>query len=148
MYLLGGEAIYIYSVATETWKREFSKGPHPPDKLTDGGCSLSGKNIYLYGSCDGKESGSLYSLDMDDWAWSELSNGSTGGPVKKDGCRMLTYKDQLVLAGGFYGYPEPHSKQPGSTYKRGYTNELHSYSLTTGKITYQYVSMYCWIRIL
>ena len=127
--------VHIYGVNTETWMREFTKGPHPPAGLYNGGCSLAGQHIYLYGGRYGSSrSGSLYQLNTDNWSWSELSNCSAGGPGRKDGCRMITYKDQLVVVGGYYGYnKEPDSKQPGSRYELGYTNELHCYSLTTGK---------------
>ena len=146
LYLWGGDGdaepntVHIYSVNTEIWMREFTKGPHPPAELSNGGCSLAGQHIYLYGGRYGSSrsgssrSGSLYQLNTDNWSWSELSNCSAGGPVRKSRCRMITYKDQLVVVGGLYGYnEEPDSKQPGSRYEDGWTNELHCYSLTTGK---------------
>ena len=141
LYLWGGagdtepNTVHIYSVNTETWMREFTKVPHPPAGLRNGGCSLAGQHIYLYGGYDGSYwSGSLYQLNTDNWSWSELSNCSAGGPGRKEGCRMITYKDQLVVVGGSYGYnKKPDSKQPGSRYEDGMTNELHCYSLTTGK---------------
>ena len=139
LYLWGGDGdaepntVHIYSVNTETWMREFTKGPHPPAGLDNGGCSLAGQHIYLYGGHDGSSySGSLYQLNTDNWSWSELSNCSTGEPVRKNGCRMITYKDQLVVVGGSYSYNKK-PKQRGSSYEHGYTNELHCYSLTTGK---------------
>ena len=141
LYLWGGRGdtepntVHIYSVNTETWMREFTKGPHPPAGLSNGGCSVAGQHIYLYGGNDGYlYSGSLYQLNTDNWSWSELSNCSASGPGRKTGCRMITYKDQLVVVGGYYGFnKEPDSKQPGSRYEDGWTNELHCYSLTTGK---------------
>ena len=141
LYLWGGDGdtepntVHIYSVDTETWMKEFTKGPHPPARLRGGGCCLAGQHIYLYGGYDGSSrSGSLYQLNTDNWSWSELSNCSAGGPGRKNGFTMKTYKDQLVVVGGFYGLnKEPDSKQPGSRYERGWTNELHCYSLTTGK---------------
>ena len=141
LYLWGGlgdpqpNTVHIYSVNTETWMREFTNGPHPGAGLRGGGCSVAGQYIYLYGGYYGSSrSGSLYQLNTDNWSWSELSNCSAGGPVRKSGCEMITYKDQLVVVGGYYGpYKEPDSKQPGSAYERGWTNELHCYSLTTGK---------------
>ena len=141
LYLWGGyedtepNTVHIYSVNTETWMMEFTKGPHPPAGLRYGGCSLAGQHVYLYGIPYGSSlSGSLYQLNTDNWSWSELSDCSAGGPGRKEGCRMITYKDQLVVVGGSYGYnKEPDSKQPGSRYELGWTNELHCYSLTTGK---------------
>ena len=141
LYLCGGykntepNAVHIYSVKTETWMREITKGSHPPAGLFGGGYSVSGQHIYLYGGNDGSSlSGSLYQLNTDNWSWSELSNCSAGGPVRKRGCSMITNKDQLVVAGGYYGHnKEPCSKQPGSRYEDGGTNELHCYGFTTGK---------------
>ena len=138
LFLWGGngdaepETVHIYSVNTETWKREFTKGPHPPAGLNDGGCTLAGRCIYLYGGSYGSSySGTLYELSTDNFTWSKLSND--GGPLRKVGCRMITYKDQVLVVGGRYEPDEVFSKQPGSRYERGYTNELHSYSLSAGK---------------
>ena len=135
LYLWGGDGdtepntVHIYSVNTETWMRKFTKGPHPPVGLRNGGDSVAGQHIYLFGGYDrSSRSGSLYQLNTDNWSWSELSNCSAGGPGRKEGCRMITYKDQLVVVGGKY---DP--KHRGSAYEHGWTNEIHFYSLTTGK---------------
>ena len=141
LYLWGGKGysepttVHTYSVNTETWMREFTKGPHPPVGLNSGGCSLAGQYIYFYGGDDGSSRfGSLYQLNTVNWNWSELSNCSASGPVRKNGCRMITYRDQLFVVGGYYGpNKEPDSKQPEARYASGWTNELHCYSLTTGK---------------
>ena len=141
LYLWGGYkdtgpfAVYVYSVNVETWMREITKGPRPCAGLRGGGCSIAGQHIYLYGGYDGSSHyGSLYQMNTDNWNWSELSNCSADGPRRKSGCRMIIYKDQLVVVGGYYGRTkDPDSKQPGSRYEVGWTNELHCYSLTTGK---------------
>ena len=47
---------------------------------------------------------------------------------------MISYQDQLLVVGGFYGYDKtPSSRQAGAIYEHGYTNEVHSFNLTTGK---------------
>ena len=46
---------------------------------------------------------------------------------------MITYKDQVLVVGGRYAPDAVFSKQPGSRYEQGYTNELHSYNLSAGK---------------
>ena len=126
------ETVYTYSVNTEKWMKEFTKGPHPPAGLRVGGCTLAGQCIYLYGgSYASSHSGTLYKLSTDNITWRELSND--GGPLKKTGCRMITYKDQVLVVGGRYAPDEVFSKQPGSRYEGGWTNELHSYSLSAGK---------------
>ena len=139
LFLWGGsgnaepETVYTYSVNTEKWMKEFTKGPHPPAGLIDGCCTLAGQCIYLYGGYYASSlfSGTLYELNTDDFTWSDLSND--GGPLKKTGCGMITYKDQVLVVGGWYKPNEVFSKQPGSRYERRYTNELHSYSLSAGK---------------
>ena len=138
LYLWGGngdaenKVVCIFNINTKTWMKEFTKGPHPPAGLYYSGCSLAGQHMYLYGGRYGlSQSGSLYQLNTDNWSWSELSNCSAGGPRRKSGCGMITYKDQLVAVGGWYN--EEPSKQPGSRYEHRCTNELHCYSLTTGK---------------
>ena len=138
LFLWGGrgdaepETVYTYSVNTETWMKELTKGPHPPAGLNGGGCTLAGQCIYFYGGFYASSySGTLYELNSDGFTWSKLSND--GGPPMKSGCRMITYKDQVLVVGGWYKSDEVFSKQPGSRYERGYTNELHSYSLSAGK---------------
>ena len=141
LFLWGGykdaepNAVHIYSVKTETWMREITKGSHPPAGLWGGGYSVSGQHIYLYGGSYGLSlSGSLYQMNTDNWSWSELSKRWAGGPLRKSGCGMIAYKDKLIVVGGRYGYhKDPDSKQPGSRYECGWTNELHCYSLNTGK---------------
>ena len=141
IYLWGGkgdsepETVCIYSVNTEKWMKEFTMGPHPPAQLEDGGCCLVGQHLYIYGGSvgGGSYSGSLYQLNTNSFTWNELSNCSTGGPVGKDGCRMIPYQDDLIVIGGYFGDHEPGLKQPGSRYEDRYTNEIHCYSLSAGK---------------
>ena len=142
-YLWGGKgdntdprAVFIYSVKIETWTRKLTEGQHPPLFLSDGACCIADQHFYLYGgyvrlSCHG----ALFQLNLADWSWKELSNSSPGGPGKKFGCRMVACKHNLVLVGGCYGDGKrPSSTQAGSSYdERGRTNEVHSYSLATGK---------------
>ena len=140
-YLWGGEkdtepgAVFIYSEETETWMRKLTKGQHPPAGLRNGACCIADQHFYLYGGFDGSSHlGALFQLNLADWSWKKLSNCSPGGPGKKRGCRMVAYKHNLVVIGGFYGGERPSCTQAGSSYdKDGRTNEVHSYSLVTGK---------------
>ena len=139
-YLWGGVgdtepgAVFIYSEETETWTRKLTKGQHPPAGLCSGACCIANQHFYLYGGYGGSSShGALFQLNLADWSWKELSNCSPGGPGKKSGCKMVAYKHNLVVIGGYYG-GRPSSIQAGSSYDdRGRTNEIHSYSLATGK---------------
>ena len=139
VYLWGGkgdnepETVFTYRHDTETWTREVTKGPHPPAGLSNGGCSISGQCLYLYGGHDEtSRRGALYELNIKNWSWRKVCEGGAGGPGKKDGCRMISYQDQLLVVGGHYG-KTPSSRQAGASYARGWTNEVHSYNLTTGK---------------
>ena len=141
VYLWGGqgdtepETVFIYRHDTETWTREVTKGLHPPAGLNNGGSTLSGQCLYLYGGYGGaSRHGDLYELNIKNWTWRKVCDGGAGGPGKKSGCRMISYQDQLLVVGGYYGHDKtPSSRQAGASYQGGYTNEIHSYYLITGE---------------
>ena len=139
VYLWGGagdnepDIVFIYHHDTETWTREVTKGPHPPAGLNGGGCTISGQCLYLYGGYAGRSyNGVLYELNIKSRTWRKVCDGGAGGPGKKEGCRMISYQDQLLVVGGVYG-KTPSSRQAGASYEGGRTNEVHSYNLTTGE---------------
>ena len=139
IYLWGGqgdrepETVFIYRHDTETWTREVTKELHPPARLRNGGCTISGQCLFLYGGFDGGSyCGDLYELNIKNWTWRKVCDGGAGGPGKKSGCRMISYQDQLLVVGGVYD-KTPSSRQAGASYDGGMTNEIHSYNLTTGK---------------
>ena len=143
MYLWGGrgntdgdtepEVVFLFYRDTKTWVRQCTRGPHPPAGLCGGSCCISGQHLYIYGGRDEKlRHGVLYELNTNSWTWRKLSDGDTGGPGKKSGCRMIPYQDQLLVFGGRYD-KVPSSRQAGSSYENDITNEVHSFNLTTGK---------------
>ena len=139
VYLWGGygdnepEKVFIYGHDTETWTREVTEGPHPSAGLHGGGCTISRQCLYLYGGNDRRAyHGDLYELDIKYLMWRKVCDGGARGPGKKYGCRMISYQDQLLIVGGVYDNA-PSSRQAGASYEHGYTNEVHSYNLTTGK---------------
>ena len=141
VYLWGGrgdgepETVFIYRRDTKKWTSEVTKGPHPPAELSDGGCTILGECLYLYGGENGRSyHGDLYELSIKNWMWRKVCVGSAGGgPGKKTGCRIIPYHQyQLLVVGGYYG-KTPSSRQAGARYEGGRTNEMHSYNLTTGK---------------
>ena len=139
VYLWGGhgdrepETVFVHRHDTETWRREVTRGPHPPAGLRNGGCTISGQSLYLYGGYrGGSYHGDLYELNIKNWSWKKVCDGGAGGPGKKIGCGMISYQDQLLIVGGIYD-KTPRSRQAGASYKDGRTNEVHSYNLTTGK---------------
>ena len=138
VYLWGGEGdrepekVFIYLHDTETWTKEVTKGPHPPAELYNGGCTISGQCLYIYGGFKLSYQGCLYEFNTKNWTWTKVCDGSAGGPGKKEGCRMISYQDRLLVVGGVYG-KTPSLGQAGASYERGFTNEVHSYNMTTGK---------------
>ena len=141
VYLWGGkgdtepDAVFLFHRDTKTWARQRTRGPHPPAGLGNGGCCISGQHLYIYGGWDGESRhGTLHALSTSSWTWRKLSDcDATGRPGKKNGCRMIPYhQDQLLVVGGRYD-KMPNSRQAGSSYEDGRTNEVHSYNLTTGK---------------
>ena len=139
VYLWGGqgdtepEAVFLFHRGTKSWKRRHTRGPHPPAGLHNGGCCISGEHLYIYGGEDGESlNGVLYELNTNSWTWRKLTDGGAGGPGKKSGCRMISYQDQLLIVGGYYGGMSS-SRQAGSNYEYGRTNEAHCFNLTTGK---------------
>ena len=139
VYLWGGygdeepETVFIYRHDTETWTREVTKGPHPPAGLYNGACTITGQCLYLYGGQDKRSyHNDLYELDIKNWTWRKVCDSGAGGPGKKRGCGMISYLDQLLVVGGYYG-KTPSSRQAGASYKHGHHNEVHFYNLTTGK---------------
>ena len=139
VYLWGGhgdtepETVFLFRRDAKTWARQHTRGPHPLAGLCNGGCCISGQYLYIYGGlCEGSLHGVLHELNTNSWAWRKISDGDTGGPGKKSGCRMIPYQDQLLVVGGFYR-EMPSSRQTGASYEGGRTNEFHSFNLTTGK---------------
>ena len=148
VFLWGGrgdvepETVYIFRHDTETWMRKkVTRGPHPPAGLGNGGCTISGQCIYFYGGAvEGSYHGALYELNIKSWTWRKVCDGGAWGPGKKEGCRMISYQDQLLVVGGHYD-KTPSPRQAGASYEGGRTNEVHSYNLTTGKKSCEHVLM-------
>ena len=140
VYLWGGEGdtepetVFLFHRDTETWARLLTRGPHPPAGLNNGGCCISRQHFYICGGNDGRSyPGVIYELDTNSWTWTKLSDGGARGPSnKKEGCRIMAYQDQLLVVGG-YSDELPSSRQAGSSYEDGWTNEVHCFNLTTGK---------------
>ena len=132
------EAVFIYHHDTETWTRRHTSGPHPPACLCSGGCAMSGHNLYLYGGFDKNRlnCGDFYELNTQTWQWRKVSDGNAGGPGKKFGCRMMSYQDQLLVFGGLHD-EMPSPRQAEAIYEKDEsyvrTNEVHGYSLTSGR---------------
>ena len=127
--------ILCWNPVLECWQHKECGGLSPP-VFYQGACASIAHHFYFYGGKNGSTwHDSLYQLNTKSLKWQQLS---PAGPMKKDGCRMVAYKNQLVLFGG-YGIPSGPT-QPGAEFVRdtsytdgrGWTNELHSYDPETG----------------
>ena len=121
----------IFDPKLETWRSVKTKG-HPPPLLYNGACASSDHHLYICCGFDkSSRHNSLYQLDTRTLTWTELSSSDRSGPRKKIGCRMVCYKQKLVLFGGDCDTTGP--TQPGASYEDHYTNELHTFDLNKGE---------------
>ena len=129
-------SVHSFDGLLESWSSEDTGGV-PPPRLYNGACASAGHHVYVYGGHDGSApQGSLHQLDTRTWTWKQLSST---GPMRKSGCRMVSYGSNLVLFGG-YGIPSGPT-QPGAEFVkssmytdgRGWTNELHTFDLIKGE---------------
>ena len=107
VYLWGGErdtepeTVFLCYRNSKTWEKRQTRGAHPPGGLYNGGCCMSGHHLYIYGGFDGTSlHGILYELNTNSFIWRKLSDGSTGGPAMKSGCRMIPHQNKLLIFGG------------------------------------------------
>ncbi len=114
--------LHEFNSATITWTRHQLQGRHPRG-LYDGGCAGTDDCMYFYGGWDERRerTGSLYRLNLTNWTWQEMSHpGTSGSPGVKLGCRMIDYKNSLLVHGG----EDEHDRL---------TNDLHIFDLATGE---------------
>ena len=130
-------AVEMYNPYMERWNSIQTRGVPPPG-LYGGASACSSDFIYVYGGLDGRSRyGSLHRLDIQSLRWTELSpEDSYSGPMKKEGCGMVIYKNTVVVFGG-YGIPNG-IIQGGSEWIRkdqcpnGWSNEIHCFDLDKG----------------
>ena len=143
LYLWGGcdiqeNAVHIFDPFSETWSHSATTGPCHPATYDGACCAAADGNLYLYGGGTyPKYSGTLNRFNTVSCEWTKLSST---GPTSKDGCRMASCGDKLVLFGG-YGFVR--SIQQGSNYSAcghggvgGWTNELHVFDLKEGRAAF------------
>lgn len=146
LHLFGGHTksfgVYSFNQLTETWRLlpTEQKSPLP---LLSGACTSLEHRIYLYGGWDGYDlQGSLHQLDVKSLKWSKLdSKDGSSKPMKKVGSRMISYKDKLILFGGYV--TPSNSNQAGAEFTKhekskfgnaGWTNELHMFDIQERKV--------------
>ena len=130
---------------TEVWQQRGTSGSPPPG-VYDGAYAAIGDSMYVScGTDDHKFHSALHEFDTTTLQWKDRT--VTGGPMRKAGCRMISYEgDKLALFGG-YGYPTG-PIQPGSKFikstrytdGRGWTNEFHLFHTREGMIRIHHVN--------
>ena len=99
-------------------------------------------SLYWFGGNDGNSFyNSLHRLDPTTLKWREIQPlNKADGPMRKIGCGMVSFRDQLAMFGG-YGIPTgPTQPQTmftkdvnyNSTDGRGWSNELHVFTIKEG----------------
>ena len=132
--------VEIFDPHLETWVEHPTTGVPPPG-LYDGACTSLLDSLYWFGGWDGSSRyNSLHRLDITTLEWKELLPlNQIFGPMRKDGCVIVPFlQDQLAVFGG-YGIPVGPT-QPGAMFTkdthftdgRGWSNELHMFSITEG----------------
>ena len=130
----------IFDPYLETWEEHPTTGVPPPG-LYDGACTSLLDSLYWFGGWDGSSRyKSFHRLDTTTLEWTEIQPlNKADGPMRKYGCRMVTFlQDKLAVFGG-YGIPTGPT-QPGamftkdteSTDRMGWSNELHVFNISEG----------------
>ena len=155
-------SVQVYESYLEVWKQVHTQGSSPPGCCL--GASASSEHfLYVYGGEKDYQSysGCLHRLDIETSCWTQLASHSVDSPMKKIGCRMIAYKNSLILIGGLGIRNVP--IQSGSEWIKTneqddnedpntevLTNEIHQYDVKVGKAKKLLcgVSFYCDCRIL
>ena len=150
-------AVEIFDPHLETWEEHPTTGVPPPG-LYGGACTSLLDSLYWFGGDDGSSYyNSLHRLDTTTLEWREVQPlNQADGPMRKIGCRMVSFlQDKLVVFGG-YGIPTGPT-QPGAMFTkdtrytdgRGWSNEVHVFTTTEGMWTLYYLHdercVYCCI---
>ena len=124
----------------ETWEEHPTTGVPPPG-LHAGACTSLLDSLYWFGGSDGSSLyNSLHRLDTTTLEWREIQPlNQADGPMRKHGCRMVSFlQDKLAVFGGYgisTGPTQPgamFAKNTDSTDGRGWSNELHVFTITEG----------------
>lgn len=138
--------VEVMHLSTGRWEQRTTTG-NPPLGVKGYSSTVIGRSILFFGgSCnhDDCRHNSLHSLNIDSFAWSELSRtNSHYGPMMKAYCSMIAVQfdgeDYLLVVGGIGPSNNNTPHQVGAEYAdKGLhefvrTNEHHYYNLSTGK---------------
>ena len=132
--------VKIFDVNTTKWTEMATTGTNPP-ALWSSACTSIGSKLYSYGGMTGpSRSNALHELETTTMHWKQLQPlNPSEGPMMKSLCGMIATSSSTLCAVGGFGLPtgslqagSRFIKSPRQTDGSGYTNEVHSYSLTTG----------------
>lgn len=138
--------VEIFDAYLEVWKQQDTSGISPPGVYSGSCVSLLDLLYSFGGTIEGTGASSYYNslhtLDSTSYEWNLIQVlNEADGPMRKRGSGMVAYgQDKLALFGGF-GIPTGHN-QPGATFTkdtnhtdaRGWTNELHLFSVNEGML--------------
>ena len=133
--------VEIFDPYSELWEHKQVKGDCPQPGIYGAASATLHDDFFSFGGelfAGNYFFNTLHRLDTKTWQWYQLSpQNADGAPMPKTGCGMISFRNSLVVFGG-YGIPqrptEPLSflKNVRFTDGRGWTNEFHIYNLSEG----------------
>jgi N-acetylneuraminic acid mutarotase len=97
--------LYVLNTESMAWRRVISPGGPLP--RTSHQAVVTRSHMYIFGGeftslnqTKFKHYGDLWRLNLTTWQWEQLP--SKGGPSPRSGHRMVLYKGQIILFGGFF----------------------------------------------
>ena len=97
------DEVYIFDNVRENWRSKKTVGQRPRG-FRFCASAQSGSMLYVYGGTDENDvrQGSLHSLNLESFLWTELSAAEVpNGPKIKCSTRMSVHGNKLFLFGGF-----------------------------------------------
>ena len=130
----------IFDPYSESWDQRQVEGNAPLPGTCSAACASLHDDLFSFGGRNDMQQrfNTIHRLDTKTWCWSQVSpQNQDGAPMPKNGCRMIAFKNSLVVFGGFgvpRGPTEPQSfiEFTGATDGRGWTNEFHTANLPKG----------------
>ena len=132
--------VEIFDPYSELWEQRQVQGVAPSPGTYGAASASLYDDLFSFGGRNGRQYfNTLHRLDSKTWRWSQVSpQNADGAPMSKAACGMIAFRNSLVVFGG-YGVPRGPT-EPGSSFikntrftdGRGWTNELHIFSLSEG----------------
>ena len=130
--------VEIFEPYLETWEEHPTMG-EPPPGVHSGACTSLLDSLYWFGGRDDNSYyNSIHRLDTTTLEWRELQPlNPADGPMRKAGCRMVSFlQDKLAMFGG-YGIPTGPAgvmltKNTDFIDRIEWTDEFHVYNIKEG----------------